>query len=243
MLTKLRPSPAMVVAVTALVASLGGTSYAAATLAKDSVGSSQIRKSAVKSADLGSNAVTSAKVKNGSLLAADFKAGQLPAGPAGPAGPEGKTGPAGAAGIAGPEGKTGPAGPIGPSNAFIAAKATHNVGIAAASHTVITEALPVGDYTFMASAGIENTSGSAGEFTCAILEPIGDLTATLGDRTATLGEVVVSLEDNQKAGISVVGATHTDGATIELNCDSTSGGQFAVVTEARLISTRVGSVQ
>jgi hypothetical protein len=101
--------------------------------------------------------------------------------------------------------------------------------------SVVTEALAAGDYTFMASAGIENTSGSAGEFTCAILEPIGDF-------TSTLGEVVVSLEDGQKAGVSVVGATHTDGATIELNRDSTSGGQFAVVTEARLISTRVGGV-
>ena len=229
MYSKLRPSPAMLVAVTALVASLGGTSYAAASLAKDSVGSSQIRKSAVKTADIASNAVTSAKVKNGSLLAADFKAGQLPAGPAGA---EGKAGPAGPAGPVGPEGKVGP---IGPSNAFIAGKATHNVGISAASHTVVTEALAAGDYTFMASAGIENTSGSAGEFTCAILEPIGDF-------TSTLGEVVVSLEDGQKAGVSVVGATHTDGATIELNCDSTSGGQFAVVTEARLISTRVGGV-
>lgn len=229
MYSKLRPSPAMLVAVTALVASLGGTSYAAASLAKDSVGTSQIRKSAVKSADIASNAVTSAKVKNGSLLAADFKAGQLPAGPAGA---EGKAGPAGPAGPVGPEGKVGP---IGPSNAFIAGKATHNVGISAVSHTVVTEALAAGDYTFMASAGIENTSGSAGEFTCAILEPIGDF-------TSTLGEVVVSLEDGQKAGVSVVGATHTDGATIELNCDSTSGGQFAVVTEARLISTRVGGV-
>ena len=229
MYSKLRPSPAMLVAVTALVASLGGTSYAAASLAKDSVGTSQIRKSAVKTADIASNAVTSAKVKNGSLLAADFKAGQLPAGPAGA---EGKAGPAGPAGPVGPEGKVGP---IGPSNAFIAGKATHNVGISAASHTVVTEALAAGDYTFMASAGIENTSGSAGEFTCAILEPIGDF-------TSTLGEVVVSLEDGQKAGVSVVGATHTDGATIELNCDSTSGGQFAVVTEARLISTRVGGV-
>ncbi|MBE2318619.1 collagen-like protein [Solirubrobacter sp. CPCC 204708] len=238
MFKTLRPSPAMVVAVTALVASFGGTSYAAATLAKNSVSSTQIRNSGVKSADLASNAVTSAKVKNGTLLAADFKAGQLPAGPAGPAGPEGKTGPAGAVGPAGPEGKTGPAGPqgpIGPSNAFIAEKATHNVGIPAASHTVLTETLAAGDYTFMASAGIENTSGSDGEFTCAILEPVGDL-------TATLGEVVVSLADNQKAAISVVGATHTDGATIELNCDSTDGGQFATVTEPRLITTRVGKV-
>lgn len=228
----LRPSPAMVVAVTALVASLGGTSYAAATLASNSVGSAQLKKNAVRSADLAGNAVTSAKVKNGSLLAADFKAGQLPAGPAGPTG---QTGPAGPAGPAGPQGPAGPAGPIGPSNALIAEKATHNVGISGASHTVLTEVLPAGDYTFMASAGIENTSGSDAEFTCAILEPIGDL-------TATLGEVVVSLADGQKSAIAVVGAAHTDGTTVELNCDSTSGGQFAVVSEPRLITTRVGSV-
>ena len=227
--SKLRPTPAMVVAVVALVASLGGTSYAAATLAKNSVGTSQLRTSAVKSSDLAANAVSSSKVKNGSLLAADFKAGQLPAGPAGATGAAGPAGPAGATGA------TGTTGPIGPSNAFIASNDTHAVGIAAASHTVITEALAAGDYTFMASAGIENTSGSAGEFTCAIIEPIGDF-------TATLGEVVVSLEDNQKAGIAIAGATHTDGTTVELNCDSTAGGQFATVTEPRLISTRVGKV-
>ncbi|RKQ91897.1 hypothetical protein C8N24_1731 [Solirubrobacter pauli] len=218
----LRPSPAMVVAVIALVGSLGGTSYAAATLAKNSVGSAQLR----------TNAVTSAKVKNGTLLAKDFKAGQLPAGKTGPAG---ATGPAGPAGAQGPAGPAGPQGPIGPSHALTATKETHNVGISGTSHTVLTETLAAGDYTFMASAGIENTSGSDGEFTCAILEPIGDF-------TATLGEVVVSLADNQKAAISVVGATHTDGTTVELNCDSTAGGQFATVTEPRLITTQVGKV-
>lgn len=218
----LRPSPAMVVAVIALVGSLGGTSYAAATLAKNSVGSAQLR----------TNAVTSAKVKNGTLLAKDFKAGQLPAGKTGPAG---ATGPAGPAGAQGPAGPAGPQGPIGPSHALTATKETHNVGISGASHTVLTETLAAGDYTFMASAGIENTSGSDGEFTCAILEPVGL-------QTATLGEVVVSLADNQKATISVVGATHTDGTTVELNCDSTAGGQFATVTEPRLITTQVGKV-
>ncbi len=175
----LRPSPAMVVAVIALVGSLGGTSYAAATLAKNSVGSAQLR----------TNAVTSAKVKNGTLLAKDFKAGQLPAGKTGPAG---ATGPAGPAGAQGPAGPAGPQGPIGPSHALTATKETHNVGISGTSHTVLTETLAAGDYTFMASAGIENTSGSDGEFTCAILEPIGDFTATLGEVV-----VVAAREDPQ----------------------------------------------
>ena len=57
-----------------------------------------------------------------------------------------------------------------------------------------------------------------------------------------LGEVHVSLEDHQLAPIAVTGATHTDGTTVELNCDSTAGGQFATVSEARLVSTRVGAV-
>src|SRR5919108_370841 len=95
-LIRLRPSPAMVIACIALAVALGGTSYAAATLARNSVGTKQLKK----------NAVISSKVKNRSLLAVDFKAGQLPRGAQGPAGPTGATG------------ATGATGPIGPSDAF-----------------------------------------------------------------------------------------------------------------------------
>jgi hypothetical protein len=87
------PSPAMLVALVALVAALAGTSYAAITLPPNSVGTKQIRKNAVTASKLHAravtrskvraNAVTSAKVKDRSLLAKDFKAGQLPAGPKG----------------------------------------------------------------------------------------------------------------------------------------------------------------
>jgi hypothetical protein len=83
---------ANVTATVALIAALGGTSYAAAvTLAPNSVGRAQLQN----------NSVTSKKVRNRSLLAKDFKRGQLPRGargaqgPAGPAGPTGATGPAG----------------------------------------------------------------------------------------------------------------------------------------------------
>jgi hypothetical protein len=90
-----RPSPALVVAIAALVVALAGTGYAALKLPKNSVGSKQIRK----------NAVTSKKVKNRTLLASDFKAGQLPAGPRGPQGVAGQNG------QNGQDGKTGPQGP------------------------------------------------------------------------------------------------------------------------------------
>lgn len=97
-ISKMLPSPAMVVACVALVVALGGASYAATVLPKNSVGSAQLRKKAVTHAKLGKNAVTGAEVKDGTLGAADFQLGQLPAGPQGPQGPKGDAGAQGAAG-------------------------------------------------------------------------------------------------------------------------------------------------
>jgi hypothetical protein len=88
-----RPSPAMLVALTALIVSLGGSSYAAVTLAaKDSVTSKAIKDGQVKRADLARNAVGTDQVAAGSLLASDFKRGQLPAGAQGPKGDKGDKG-------------------------------------------------------------------------------------------------------------------------------------------------------
>lgn len=99
---RLVPSPAMLVAILALVLATGGTSYAAMALAKNSVRSPHIVNGQVKAADLGSGAVTTAKVKDGSLIAGDFAPGELPAGAVGPAGAPGAPGPAGPQGIPGP---------------------------------------------------------------------------------------------------------------------------------------------
>lgn len=74
-----RPSPAMVVACTALIIALGGTSYAAF-VPRNSVGSKQLKKNAVTRSKIKKNAVTGSKIKNGSLSAADLKAGTLPVG-------------------------------------------------------------------------------------------------------------------------------------------------------------------
>ena len=94
-----RPSPAMLVAVTALVVSLGGNSYAAVKLAKNSVNSQAIKDGQVKRADLARNAVGTDQVAAGSLLANDFKAGQLSAGPQGPKGDKGEKGEKGEKGL------------------------------------------------------------------------------------------------------------------------------------------------
>ena len=64
---RFRPSPAMIVAIVALVLSLGGTSYAAVILPANSVGAKQLK----------ANAVVSAKVKDGSLTSADISAASL----------------------------------------------------------------------------------------------------------------------------------------------------------------------
>ena len=71
------PSPAMIVACVALFIAMGGTSYAAATLAANSVGTKQIKKNAVTSAKIKSAAVTAAKVKDGTLTGAKVKDGTL----------------------------------------------------------------------------------------------------------------------------------------------------------------------
>jgi hypothetical protein len=70
-----RPSPAMVVAVIALIAALSGTAYAA--LGKNSVGTRQLKAKAVTSGKLANNAVTSAKVAKNSLTGADINVDAL----------------------------------------------------------------------------------------------------------------------------------------------------------------------
>jgi hypothetical protein len=92
-------TPALVVAVIALIISLGGTSYAVTKLPRNSVGTTQ----------LANNAVIGGKVKDGSLGASDFSPGSLGnlRGPAGPAGASGLAGAAGATGARGPTGVAG----------------------------------------------------------------------------------------------------------------------------------------
>jgi hypothetical protein len=82
------------IALIALFVALGGSSYAAITLARNSVGAKQIKAGAVRSSE----------VKDGSLLRKDFKSGQLPAGPQGPQGLQGPAGTPGAAGAPGAPG-------------------------------------------------------------------------------------------------------------------------------------------
>jgi hypothetical protein len=93
-----RPSPALVVAVIALIAATAGNAIADGVTAV--------------AAKLGKGSVTSREVKNGSLTLTDFKASERSKlkGADGSAGAKGATGATGPAGPAGPQGPQGPAG-------------------------------------------------------------------------------------------------------------------------------------
>jgi hypothetical protein len=70
-----RPSPALVVAIIALIASLAGTAWAA--LPKNSVGTPQLKPRAVTTGKIANNAVTGAKVASNTLTGADVNLSQL----------------------------------------------------------------------------------------------------------------------------------------------------------------------
>jgi hypothetical protein len=107
------------VAITALAASIGGTSYAAGVaVPRHSVGTAQLRPGAVKSSQLAQSAAGAAAFEAASLGGRDLAPGQIRSGPAGPIGSEGPQGVAGrrgAAGAAGPIGARGPQGTPGPA--------------------------------------------------------------------------------------------------------------------------------
>jgi len=72
---KLRPSPALILAVIALICALTGTAYAA--LGKNSVGTKQLKNGSVTTGKIHNNAVNGAKVANGSLTGEDINVGKL----------------------------------------------------------------------------------------------------------------------------------------------------------------------
>jgi hypothetical protein len=107
-----RPSPALIVSLVALFIALGGTSYAAITLApRNSVGSAQVINGSLQTLDLSKKAKTALKGARGARGPAGETGSIGAAGPAGAAGVAGAAGPAGATGPAGPTGATGPVGP------------------------------------------------------------------------------------------------------------------------------------
>lgn len=76
-LTVHRPTPATAIAITALVFSATGTSYAAVTAAKNSVRSASIMNGQVRSPDLGNASVSTPKLKDASVASAKLADGSV----------------------------------------------------------------------------------------------------------------------------------------------------------------------
>lgn len=72
-----RPSPALVVAIVALVVAMAGTGYAASQLPGGSVGSKQLKSNAVTTAKIKKNAVTGAKIKKKTITGSDINLNKL----------------------------------------------------------------------------------------------------------------------------------------------------------------------
>ena len=108
-----RPSPALVVAIIALVVASAGTATAAGVLIKRS---SQVAPGAINSGDLANDKA----VNLGDLTPAARLALQNDAGPTGPQGERGLQGPPGARGDLGPRGEDGARGPAGENGSAIA---------------------------------------------------------------------------------------------------------------------------
>jgi hypothetical protein len=124
------------IAYLALFTALGGTSYAAITLAPGSVTSKALANGAVTNSKLAVHSVGERNLAKSQLTAADFKPGALQralglktgaAGPAGVTGGLGQTGPAGPTGATGAGGPMGPAGHDGSASVALRARGTGSV--------------------------------------------------------------------------------------------------------------------
>ena len=162
-----RPSPALVVAIIALVVASAGTATAAGVLIKRS---SQVARGAINSGDLANDKA----VNLGDLTPAARLALQNDAGPTGPQGERGLQGPPGARGELGPRGAKGDEGARGPAGQDGVAKAYAYVNADGSlldgySKGVNASVLNDGTYCFETDVPALNAVGSV-DFTYALIE-------------------------------------------------------------------------
>ncbi len=227
----LRPSPAMVVAVIALIAGLGGGAYAAtlvtgAQIKNNSITGADIRNSSLTGNDIRNESLSGADVKNGSLQAADLSAAAKASLRA--------VGVAGASGPAGPQGLAGPPGAVGPSNTYAAFRASGTVVSGIGTLTTVTFfQVPAGSWLIQGNLVLTNTAAAAREVTCALSGGAGTI-----DRATTVLDAAGGLDTQTVALAGTVGPA--DSIFASLNCNaSLAGVDFA---DGDLIATQVGTL-
>jgi len=214
-----RPSPAMVVAVVALVSSLTGGAVAATLIT-----GADIKNGTIGTKDIKKNAVVSKKVKNGSLLSKDFKAGQLPTGATGPQGSQGipgakgDKGDKGDPGTNGANGTDGATGPRGPSDGFYK-KGSDFLGLTSLT-SIVSLSLPAGSWVVNASGVMNNDNSSQAQSNCSLNAP-----AELANVQSNLG--ANNAEDRDSFGLTGAVTLAAPGS-VELRCSITgsSGGRI-----------------
>jgi hypothetical protein len=217
----------------ALFVALGGSSYAAVSLAPGSVRTRALAKGAVTHKKLAANSVNARNIANRSLTRADFKAGTLSG-----AGAKGDTG----SGKRGKTGRTGPAGPAGPpGGAYIGARA-QSTGTVNAPHGASTKVPLTGGAWTQAAGELDLLAGSVtvttppkctGSFGNALVVTVDGQANTFGvppqipaSTSVTVPLVVGTLSD---AGSST---QHTVTAALGNSC--TKAGEDFKVTRVKL---------
>jgi hypothetical protein len=192
---------ANVTATLALVASLGGTAYAANSIRSRDIVDGQVRR-----ADLADGAVTSSKVRNNTLLRKDFKTGQLPRGRTGPPGPPG------------PKGDAGAPAPLAPSAAStISGRPADLTSSGTGGAIVLSATIAIGQTSrLVATAGAELSSdgGNNDQGFCYLRDGAGDMGVRL------TAEVPASRTDISPVGAAV----HPPGSyEVQLICGANAG--------------------
>ena len=212
-----RPSPALVVAIAALVVSMAGSATAASVLITSS---RQVKAHSLQASDLSTSAAKSLRGKRGLR------------------GLRGLTGAAGAAGATGATGATGAAGatgPIGPSNVFTSASAS-SVPVGSGQTTLRTLSLPAGKYLIHATGLADNNdSGVNRVFNCQLTAESD--TSNFGGSSLATGPNA----ENDREALHLILAhefANPGAATFSCSTNATTG----VVSGPRLDAVKVGDI-
>ena len=210
------PSPALVVALIALVVALGGTSYAAFKLPKNSVGTKQLKKHAVSGAKIKNGAVTASKIKKNAVTTAKIKNGAVTASKINTSGLTVPT-----------ANNANQLGGLGPSTYTTASNYTQSSTAQAITGTVATIGSPIqitttGTRRVIASAAVHGVNGVAGTGVYLVCRLTIDGTSGVNDTdyaSPAGGFTIVDASVSPLASAVVGAGTHT----VTLLCQAVGG--------------------
>ncbi|MFL5846469.1 MAG: hypothetical protein ACJ762_17425 [Solirubrobacteraceae bacterium] len=194
---RLRPSPALVVSIIALVVALGGSAFAAGFVITST---KQIKPSVLKQL----KGKRGARGLPGAIGPTGLPGAKGDAGAAGAKGDTGATGSTGAPGVAGATGNTGQTGPRGPSDAFTDNQGSTITDLASSADTLTLHIMTAGKYVSTGTVNLRNTGGSLATVTCLIYQsgqvgtPYDSVSVTVpaGDATQATVQAPVTISSN-----------------------------------------------